>query len=76
MSPTVGPPGTEVILRGPGLDSAARVLYGGRPCPLVRRTRDELIVAVPKSAAGEDAFTVETLGQSARSEIFRVVTGR
>lgn len=77
LSPTVGPPGTEVILRGPGLDGAVRVLYGGLPCPLVRRAHDELVVAVPKSAAGEDAFTIEGLGQRVRSaDTFRVDAGR
>lgn len=77
MSPAVGPPGTEVILRGPGLDGAVRVLYGGLPCPLVRRAHDELVVAVPKGAAGEDAFTVEGLGQRVRSaDTFRVGAGR
>ena len=72
MSPTVGPPGAEVILRGPGLDGALRVGYGGLPCPILRRARDEIVVAVPKNAAGEDAFTVETLEQRVRSETFRV----
>ena|SRR5262249_40382645 len=73
VSPSAGAPGTQVTLRGTGLDGAVRALYGGLPCLLVRRAHDELVVAVPKNAKGEDAFTIESLGQSVRSaDTFRV----
>jgi len=73
FGPTEGPPGTRVELRGPGLGAAAQVIYGGLPCPIVRRGRDEIAVEIPLGAAGQDAFWVEAFGQRARSaESFRV----
>jgi IPT/TIG domain len=67
FAPTEGPPGTRVTLRGPGLGAADRVTYGGLSCPIRKRSEGLLVVEIPRGAAGEDAFSVETSGQSARS---------
>jgi hypothetical protein len=73
FAPPAGPPGSRVVLRGPGLGEAGQVVYGGLPCAIVRRGRDEVTVEVPPRAAGQDVFWVEAYGQRARSaEAFRV----
>jgi hypothetical protein len=74
FSPSAGPPGTRVTLRGPALGTADLVRYGGLPCPTRQRGDDLLVVEVPASATGEDRFSVEAAGQHAdASDPYRVV---
>jgi hypothetical protein len=76
FAPREGLPGTRVTVYGHGVGDALQVSYGGLPCPIVRRARDEVVVVVPPSAAGRDAFWVETDAQRARSaDTFHVLPG-
>ncbi len=74
FGPTSGPAGTVVAIRGENLFGATQVYYGGLPCRVVRRDRDELVVEIPPAAQGADYLWVEVGGQRARSAMpFRVL---
>lgn len=73
IHPPMGPPGTQVTLHGPNLGGVVLVSYGTLPCPIVKRTRDELVIEIPPEAAATDHFWLDAYGQRIESHgTFRV----
>ena len=67
LSPAQGPTegGTEVTLRGPGVDQAQRVRFGGLAASIVERRADELVVQTPAHSAGPVDVVAERDGLEA-----------
>jgi large repetitive protein len=69
FQPTDGPPGTEVIVRGDHIDWRTAAFFGRQRLRVLRvRPPREIVVQLPRGAAGSDYIYLEGLGARVRSE--------
>ncbi|HUS68340.1 MAG TPA: IPT/TIG domain-containing protein [Kofleriaceae bacterium] len=69
FQPTAGGPGTEVIIRGDGIDKNTRAFFGDIELDVVRREVPGLIVVrLPRGAGGSGSLALEGFGVRTRSD--------
>jgi large repetitive protein len=74
FSPGSGGPGTQVTIQGANFTQGTVVYFGNLACPIVRRAPNQIMIAIPNNAQGQDFFTIEEAGMRARSPVqFQVI---
>jgi large repetitive protein len=69
FQPTYGPAGAEIIIRGEHIDRRTQAFFGRRALRVVRvREPHEIVVQLPRGAAGTDYLYLEGNGARVRSE--------
>jgi hypothetical protein len=69
FQPTAGGPGTEVIIRGDGIDKTTRVFFGKIELKVLKvDAPDQLVVVLPRGAGGSGHFELEGRGVRGRAD--------
>ena len=67
LSPLAGPPGTQVTISGDRFTPGANVWFGALACPIIKRSANQIVAAIPAAAKGRDNLVVEDMGEKIRS---------